>query len=91
MKLLILPMLACLFCSAPKPTLSNAELLAEIYEGNFSLAHKVLLTHKSISDEDELFHRFIMAYFQYKLGYLENIEITFEEIDRFLEEKSPSH
>jgi len=56
------------------------------YEGDYSLAHKLMLTRQSEGINDDLLNLFFMAYVCYKTGCEEDPHLIFKAADQYIEE-----
>jgi hypothetical protein len=56
------------------------------YEGDYELAHKLMLTRESEDINDDLFKLFFMAYVCYKTGCEEDPTLVFKAVDQYIEE-----
>jgi len=65
--------------------ISEPELWPVLYQGHWSLGHKMILNRKISSTNDEILSQIMMAYLKYKSGDQKAAIQLFQEIDQYVE------
>ena len=82
-------LLLAVFCFAAPLLSCDVErdrlMWEKAYNGELSIAHKLLLTRDGDSFNDELLNQFVMAYAYYRVGEREGMEAIFKGIDSYIE------
>ena len=86
-KLLLTAILAIGSISAHANEIEISEplLWENLYSGQFSLSHKLVLTRPCKSTNDEILGQFMMAYLSYRMGEMKQAESIFKGIDSYVE------
>lgn len=90
MKMILALILFCMTCFSLQACdceskLSEPLLWKMLYQGNSSLAHKLVLTRKTTTSNDEIMSQFMMAYLFYRSGQNQEIVPIFKGIDSYIE------
>jgi hypothetical protein len=91
MKNILAMIMPCILCCSlyatqqSPPKLSEPFLWKSLYDANFSLSHKLILSRKTESTNDEILSQFMMSYLYYREGKYDEMMNCLEGINTYIE------